>query len=119
MKVTTSKGDFVIQFRHVPPIVLHKSKVENFILEKKSPPDERGNVFINEVMAGTYCTIHENDHRGTVIAQAQSFLSPLDKYSYNKETGRKVSLTRALKKMYLTREERRLFWDAYLNRRNA
>jgi len=119
MKVKTSRGNYAIQFRHVVPVILHESKVEKFILEKRNPPDEKGNVFLNEVIAGTYCTIHQEDYKGPVLAQAQSYLSPLDKYSFNKEKGRKVALTRALKHMYISKEERKIFWEAYLNRNNA
>jgi hypothetical protein len=35
---------------------------------------------------------------------------------FEKETGRKIALTRALKMGEFTRETRRLFWDAYLDR---
>ena len=121
MKVQTSKGTFVIQFQHMPPRILHKSKVESFLkgTVKKIQLDSKGNVFLNEVLAGSYCTIHKNEFKGEVISQGQSYISPNDMYSFNKEIGRKIALTRALKKMHLSKEDRKLFWEAYLNRDNA
>ena len=35
---------------------------------------------------------------------------------FNKETGRKISLTRALEKTNLTKSERAIFWQTYFDR---
>lgn len=58
----------------------------------------------------TVCLI-KNLNTGKVI-QDHALKSPND--NHNKHIGRKISLARALKVMGLNREQRKIFWDAYL-----
>lgn len=119
MEVKTSKGTFVIQFRHVVPRFINKNFVLSSVSKGRHQVDSKGNAYLNEVMAGSYCTIHKDSFKGEVVSQGQSYVSIEDMYSFNKEIGRKIALSRALKKMYLSKEDRTLFWNAYLNRKNA
>ena len=53
-----------------------------------------------------------------LLAKGKADCSPLD--NFNKSKGRKLALTRALKKLTtLTKLERQAVWEAYLNRRNT
>lgn len=50
---------------------------------------------------------------GDVLAVGEAHLSKND--SFNKNTGRMVSLSRALKNLNLSKEERKEYWDIYRN----
>lgn len=58
----------------------------------------------------TVCLIKNLD-TGKVVRD-YAFKSPND--NHNKHIGRKISLARALKVMGFSREQRKVFWDAYL-----
>jgi len=60
----------------------------------------------------TICQIM-NENR-EVISDGSAFLNVLED-SFNKETGRKVALTRALESF--PKEIRKQYWNAYLNRK--
>jgi hypothetical protein len=61
----------------------------------------------------TECEIYRyNGDQKITTVKEQSYCSPRDQYC--KETGRKLSLTRALKTF--TASTRKLFWEAYFNR---
>lgn len=67
----------------------------------------------------TECIISTIDEKGDrhPIAEADAFCSVLDNYSKNK--GRKISLTRALKKTNMSVEARRLVWNMYAQMRGG
>lgn len=57
----------------------------------------------------SFCFI--KDPNGNLISEGKAFCNVKD--CFNKETGRKVSLTRALSYLGLNREERRGVWQEY------
>jgi hypothetical protein len=60
------------------------------------------------------CSIWEGD---VFYGLGFSWCHPND--NYNKETGRKLSLTNALKESGFNRETRTMFWKAYFNRKGV
>jgi hypothetical protein len=52
-----------------------------------------------------------------IVGIGNGICSPKDKF--DKEIGRKVILARALSKSNFSKENRKQFWSAYLNRKNA
>ena len=62
----------------------------------------------------TYCDVLDGD--GDCIGSGLASCSPRDQF--NKNTGRKIALSRALDEIF-TRDERQLFWDAYFAARNG
>jgi hypothetical protein len=66
--------------------------------------------------AGTSCFIESTEDdigKRRIHSGGEAMLHPLDTNSYCKETGRKLSLTRALHNLGASREERAQFWNAY------
>ena len=62
----------------------------------------------------THCDVLDGD--GDCIGSGLASCSPRDQF--NKNTGRKIALSRALDEIF-TRDERQLFWDAYFAARNG
>ena len=60
----------------------------------------------------TICYIEDKEAKTTFFASA--FCSENDQYC--KETGRKISLTRALKQTNFDKGQRKEVWETYLNR---
>lgn len=56
---------------------------------------------------GTSCFIQ----KGAFIRIGETILHPKD--NYNRNIGRKMSMARALKEGFFTKEQRTLFWDKY------
>lgn len=57
---------------------------------------------------GTTCKIKNSF---SFYKRGATLLHPKDNYNYN--IGRKLSLARALKKGFFTKDDRKLFWDKY------
>lgn len=66
---------------------------------------------MNGISGHTYCYLEKADTR-KIISYGLTQCSVSD--NYNKETGRKISLTRALSD--LPKKDRATIWNAYLNR---
>ena len=69
----------------------------------------------------THCELYEilpgpdNEKPQTkLMCEGIARCSPLD--NFNKEAGRKIALTRAIKVLELNRDEREVVWETYLNR---
>lgn len=73
---------------------------------------------INAELRTTMCTIEKVSagklfkEDGELVSTAKSMCNPVD--NFNKDIGRKISLTRAIKEF--PKEVRKLIWDSYLNR---
>jgi hypothetical protein len=92
-KVTVDDVEYEVVFNHfIPDKEVNKSTI---------PEQEFRNAF------GTSCTIYENDK---IVGYGTADLSPKD--NFNRNTGRKVSLTRALK-AFDNPEDREAFWNQY------
>jgi hypothetical protein len=68
---------------------------------------------------GTDCIIYTEDEE-SLFVKGETNLHPLDKHSYNKNTGRKLALARALKLSFsgeLNKPIRKLFWMEYYKAR--
>jgi hypothetical protein len=75
--------------------------------------------FLEKIKIATVCDIREVGYyngRSIALAAGIAVCSPQDQF--NKNTGRKLALSRALSDMF-SREERQLFWDAYFQARNG
>ena len=88
--------------------------------EKDSDYLEFENIAIKKqshIKGATRCTLAMLDKEGNkeIVAITQAWCSVKD--PYNKERGRKISLTRALNEAGLNKEERTQVWEAYLNRK--
>lgn len=101
--VETTRGRMWIEFQHIHPNVLPK---------KLGVSMKDWGKFTNEGDAGTYCLIK---HDGVVVAQGRSIVHKDDKYKFNRDIGRKISLTNAVKSF--SKVDRKTIWDAYLNRK--
>lgn len=113
MKAETTRGNLYIEFQHVHPRVTPT---------KMGIPQEDWGKFTNQGSAGTYCSIKQDDRNGTIIAQGQSIIHPVDVHSFNKEKGRTIALAKALYNLFPGRsqkENRTAVWEAYHNRTNA
>lgn len=64
----------------------------------------------------TLCRIIDLE-TGEILAQGTAFCSLKD--NFNRNTGRKVSLKKALEKLNLTAEQRKIYWDMYFERRGG
>ena len=62
----------------------------------------------------THCDVLDGDD--CCIGSGITLCSPQDQF--NKNTGRKIALSRALDEIF-ARDERQLFWDAYFAARNG
>lgn len=82
-----------------------------FRYTRYNPPKQIGNTFVTVM---TECLITEVGNRDTVIGVGSACCSLKD--SFVKESGRKVSLTRALFNGGFNRIERTVIWKSYLNR---
>ena len=77
----------------------------------------------NELPSETVCTIKRQDIRGYIVARGVAHCSKKDNFC--KETGRKVSLTRAIEQIvrmnhvpvFKDKETRRKVWETYFNRK--
>lgn len=107
MKAETSVGTLYIEFAHNYP------RIGGPLMGGRSEEEK----FQNQGDAGTYCMIHRDDHRGEIVSQGRSIIHFNDRFNYNKEVGRKISLRNAIKKLYLPYEDRKALWDAYINRK--
>ena len=97
MKVQTSNGTiYYVEFDHVNPIT------------SKLP--------VADGDAGTYCKIRYSNHTGDIVSQGRTYLHPNDYKAFNKDLGRKESMTRAIKALHLKKNDRRAFWNAYYKR---
>src|SRR3990167_4374060 len=64
----------------------------------------------------TYCEIFELDEAGEPILKAEGVAKCAAGDNFQKRVGRKIALTRALKKMDLNKTERSMVWLRYLLR---
>lgn len=62
----------------------------------------------------THCQI-KNSH-GEALCEGIAVVHANDVNCYCKETGRKISLTDALRHHYFSKAERKVIWDSYMNR---
>lgn len=67
--------------------------------------------------SGTDCEIYDLEKNR--VAQGNTQLAPEDMEKYNKETGRKLSLARALANLQASREDRTKAWKAYFARKGG
>ena len=112
MIVKTRDNVLKIRWAHIADVdkeLTEKSK-EKMEFELKQVSDRK------RVQGATRCTIMdmETEKGPAVIAITQAWCSVKDQYS--KETGRKVSLTRALHHLKLDKKQRTDVWHAYFNR---
>lgn len=116
MKVTTTKGDLYVEFRHIHPEV-----ATGYVKMSAMRSDTPAGTFLNHGDAGTYCTIKRDGRDGEIIAQGQSILHPLDVNTFNRSKGRKVSLAKTLAALFPgsraeAKANREAVWSIYLNR---
>ena len=69
-----------------------------------------------ETNGNTLCKIY-NVETEEVLSTGMAFVSLKDNFDRN--TGRKVALAKALKKLNLTSEERLVYWEEYFKRRHG
>jgi len=62
---------------------------------------------------GTQCRISDTTPSHTVLAVGQTILSKKDQF--DKKIGRKLSLKRALEAGSVSKQERKVIWNNYLN----
>lgn len=101
MTSKTKKGKVCLKFYHILP-------QEGDI----TPPIKRR----AEHPQGTYCEIRKDYYKGRIISVGRSTLHPIDWDKFNKEVGRKIALSEALKSSGLDKEDRGVVWESYLNR---
>jgi hypothetical protein len=87
---------------------------DEFKVEFNYPDYGEFDVFGHKLPKETHCRVL--DDFGDVVAHGYAICSHRDQF--NKNTGRKLALSRALSDVF-TREERQLFWDAYFQARNG
>lgn len=75
---------------------------------------EDGHNMVSEVAGHTQCTVWQMDDSEPIVHEGYALCSVKD--TYNKETGRKVSLARAIQD--LPKEVRTEIWGAYLARKS-
>lgn len=98
----------------------HNPKDPKFLERLSGSPEE------NNSMLGTVALLERSVGEGeekawTMLAIGKSLLHPNDYLMYCKETGRKISLARALLYAFPgdeNKELRRIAWQQYLNRTN-
>lgn len=68
---------------------------------------------------GTECAIYRLDGEDQTMVTTAS-IQCYYKDCFSKETGRKISLKRSLEQCsHFTKNSRKVFWDAYFNRKNS
>lgn len=88
MKITVNNKEYRVRFEYHWPVQKQNGEVFNI---------------------GTTCHINDD-------VQGDAFCNPNDDFC--KETGRKLSLARALKALGLSKDERRIFWAEFFRLRN-
>jgi len=108
---------YVIEFQHSNPAkTTYNEDSDSFA--------EDGYIPLSGILIGTECLILAGDKSKTIkdvaingdpVAQGESYLHPMDRVSrFCKATGRKLSLTRALK--VFDKPTRKAFWEVYLTK---
>lgn len=97
-------------------------QVDNYRVEFKHDQSDytrRERIEIGIGGSFTDCTISHIDSGDNVVIDAFGYSTCHPKDQYNKNTGRKVALAKALKNFTGDRKLRKRFWDAYFRARNG
>lgn len=95
---------YTIRFRHLKGENLYPATIQRILHNVESPVEPE------KIQAITICNVY-HDNTETDVGESYAFASRSDQF--NRATGRKVALTRAI--AGLPKNERAAIWNDYLN----